>query len=244
MKKFLLFLAMACVVPFLGQAQEFSVGKAVKASATQETQTQKVANATVNGMSTTAAVSMADQSLLEDALKEEQIRNSKQSVEPSFGLAGKTNHQAYNVRNDKSESSPAMFQMNGTDFYQFTLNAPADATPYGTSYSDFCNGAEYYLGQYYVSTNGGGFLQLDPASGAVTTVATGNAFQSIAYNPADGQMYGLVLGNSPALYIVDVTSGTGTYLHAVTSSSVLTSTTMVVCSLLMRTLTVSLNVIL
>ncbi len=219
MKKFLLFLAMACVVPFLGQAQEFSVGKAVKASATQETQTQKVANATVNGMSTTAAVSMADQSLLEDALKEEQIRNSKQTFEPSFGLAGKTNHQAYNVRNDKSESSPAMIQMTGTDFYQFTLNAPANATPYGTSYSDFCNGAEYYLGQYYVSTNLGDFLQLDPASGAVTTIATGNAFQSIAYNPADGQMYGLVLGNSPALYLVDVTSGTGTYFHSVNTGN-------------------------
>ncbi len=219
MKKFLLFLAMACVVPFMGHAQEFSVGKADKASASQETQIQKVANATVNGMSTTAAVSMEDQSLLEDALKEDQIRNSKETVQPSFGLAGKTNTQAFNVRNDKSETSQAMVQLSGSDFYQFTLNAPANATPYGTSWAQFCNGAEYYLGQYYVSSNTGEFLQLDPSTGAVTTIATGNAFQSIAYNPADGQMYGLVLGTAPVLYIVDVTSGTGTYQTAVNTGN-------------------------
>ena len=216
----LFFLLLSAVGMTKAFAQSFTVGNHdFKASATQETQTQKVAS--VNGMSTTAAVSMADQSLLEDALKEEQIRNSKQTADPSFGLAGKVQHQAYNVRNDKGESSQAMFQMSGTDFYQFTLNAPANATPYGTSYSDFCNGAEYYLGQYYVSSNGGAFLQLDPASGAVTTVATGNAFQSIAYNPADGQMYGLALGYNPDLYIVDVTTGTGTMLTAVNTSAFL-----------------------
>ena len=62
------------------------------------------------------------------------------------------------------------------------------------------------------------FLQVDPSSGAVTTISTGNLAGGIAYNPADGIVYGLKLGNTPVLYSIDIVTGIDTYIRDLNTS--------------------------
>ena len=177
MRKLLLFLMLACLLPYLGAAQVTTVDK-------------------YDGKT---------------IAKEIVSKSMKEIIPDTYGPAPAGTFTAQNVQGVKSETSDALIAIGGYDLFLFTLNDPSNPNAFGTSISEFANCAEYFAGMYYYATSTSGqFGTVDPATGAVTVISSGNPYGGIAYNPADGQMYGLSLGSSATLYTVDISSGAST----------------------------------
>lgn len=146
----------------------------------------------------------------------------KEVVADTYGSAPAVHKTAYNntpFNFLRGETSEALITFN-TDLNHFVLNNPANTTPYGVSAPEFLNCAEYYEGQYYFATSTSGkFGTIDPVSGAITEIiSSGAPYTGIAYNPADGQMYTISLGNAAVLYTIDVATGAHTQVSTVTSA--------------------------
>lgn len=129
----------------------------------------------------------------------------------------------YPEEGSKAEDSPAIIAVGGTDLSTFVLNDPANVTSTGVTLSEFTNSADYYNGLYYaVSSTSGMFGTIDPENNyQYTQIATGNTSGSIAYNPVDGQFYGLVLGSNAVLNTINPETGAETQVVAVASANFL-----------------------
>ncbi|MDD4848033.1 MAG: choice-of-anchor J domain-containing protein [Bacteroidales bacterium] len=113
----------------------------------------------------------------------------------------------------RGETSQAISSLGETfALNHFTLIDPVATTPYGTYGTEFLNSAEFFGGMFYYSSYLGSFGTIDPLTGVINTISTGNPYGSIAYNPTDDQLYGLSLGPNPVLYLVDQGSGVATGL--------------------------------
>lgn len=122
----------------------------------------------------------------------------------------------------RSLTSDALICVGGTDISHFTLGDPTTVTSFGVTAPVFTNSAEYYNGvYYYANSTNGDFGTIDPVTGVMTQITTGNSSASIALNPADGQMYGLQIGSSAVLYTIDPTTGAETQVVAVNSANFL-----------------------
>lgn len=120
----------------------------------------------------------------------------------------------------RSLTSPSIATF-ATDINTFQLGTPAATTSFATA-PEFLNSCEYFNGMYYGATSTSGLLlSIDPATGTVSQIASGNNSGAIAYNPADGLVYGLSLGSSAVLYTIDLTTGTETQVVAVNSTNFL-----------------------
>ena len=220
MKKILLFLAMACLVPFMGQAQQLSTGKVDKAIYSHESQ---VAKSSAGGFSTTAApeVSVTNQEMsAQDAEKMAKEASMKQEVAATSADYAPFRHvRAFNVNNGKGATSNAMIAFN-TDMNHFVLNDPAGAQSWGTAGPEFMNSGEYMAGMYYASTSQTHyFMMIDPETGALTQINSGNAYTAIAYNPENNQMYGIASGADAGIYTVDPSTGEGTNVGQIAVSN-------------------------
>lgn len=140
----------------------------------------------------------------------------------SFGPAPASSHQPHQTSMEpmRSLNSPSIVTFD-TDINTFELGTPATTNSLGTA-PEFLNSCEYLNGMYYGTTSTSGLLlSIDPSTGTVNQIATGNHSGAIAYNPADGLVYGLSLGSSAVLYTIDLTSGTETQVVAVNSANFL-----------------------
>lgn len=139
----------------------------------------------------------------------------------SFGPAPRVNRA--NVQTTpavRSLTSDALIAIGGTDVSHFTLGDPANVTSFGVTAPEFTNSAEYYNNMYYVaSSTSGNFATIDPNTGAYTLISSGNPYAGIAYNPADGLMYGITLGESAILYTIDIATGNSTQVVALNSTN-------------------------
>ena len=209
---------MACIVPFMGNAQDFSTGYAGGNPTASQEATQQVVSGT-NGISTGVAMTALEQAQMQDALKMEQIKKSRTVDEVSVLKADKVNGKAFSV-DTKTETSEALIAIGGQELFHFVLNDPAGAESYGVSVPEFANSAEYLDGMYYVATSTSGmFMQVDPASGDYTTISTGNPYHVIALDPTSGQMYGIIAGSGSSIYTVDVTTGEGTLVAPISATA-------------------------
>ncbi|MDD4848034.1 MAG: T9SS type A sorting domain-containing protein [Bacteroidales bacterium] len=114
-------------------------------------------------------------------------------------------------RNIRSLNSRATIALNGTDIRKFILNNPSETIPLATA-PNFMNSAEYVNGKFYFASGvNGAFGTINIESGTMTTISTGNPYGSIAFNYADGNMYGISLANGASiLYRVDMETGAAT----------------------------------
>ena len=150
-------------------------------------------------------------------------KSEKTIVANSFGKAPVSNYQQTDVvKGLLSPTSEALIAIGGSDLSHFILNNPAGATSFGVTAPEFTNTAEYYEGTYYYATSTSGYFgTIDPNTGAMTTIATSVPYAGIAFNPADGQMYGIVLGANSTIYTVDVATGAATQVATVGAANFL-----------------------
>lgn len=126
----------------------------------------------------------------------------------------------------RSLTSGATVSMGCTDQVGFTLGTPGTTTDWGYTCPDtYTVGAEFYNGTYYLSTYPGGYIiAYDPTTNTATTITTSSDANAIAYNPADGQMYGYNL-EGHVLYTVDMSTGTTTQVVAVNTTNTILALT-------------------
>lgn len=145
----------------------------------------------------------------------------------SFGPAPRTSRATVQSNPAvRSLTSDALIALEGTDISHFTLGDPANVTSFGTTAPEFTNSADYINGMYYTaSSTSGNFMTIDPGTGGYNLISTGNPYGSIAYNPVDGQTYGLSLGTTPVLYTVDLATGASTQVIALNTTNFILSMT-------------------
>ena len=107
----------------------------------------------------------------------------------SFGPAPASSHQPHQTSMEpmRSLNSPSIVTFD-TDINTFELGTPDTTTSLGTA-PEFLNSCEYVNGMYYGTTSTSGLLlSIDPSTGTVNQIATGNHSGAIAYNPADASL--------------------------------------------------------
>lgn len=144
-------------------------------------------------------------------------------AQKSAGRAPMVNNSTVtNAQPVRSLTSDALICVSGTDVSHFTLGNTGSVTSFGVTAPEFTNSAEYYNGTYYyASSTSGNFGTIDPATGAMTQIATGNNSGAVAYNPADGQLYGMSLGDAAVIYTINPATGAETQVVAVNSTNFL-----------------------
>lgn len=124
----------------------------------------------------------------------------------------------------KNVSSNAICAISGTDLNHFTLNDPAHLTAFNVTAPEFTNSATYDGSTYYYSSStSGNFGTINPTTGVMTQIATGNHSGAVAFNPADGKIYGMKLGANASVYTINATTGAETAVASCSSSDFLMS---------------------
>ena len=120
----------------------------------------------------------------------------------------------------KYSNSVAYCAIGGQNMYSFELNKPYEGTSLGYIAPEFLNSMCYVDGIYYFATSTSGlFGTFDPETGTFTTIKTGNNSGSIAYNPVDGNLYGIQLGSGAIIYSIDPATGDETQVITATNSN-------------------------
>lgn len=105
------------------------------------------------------------------------------------------------------------------DFYSSTLEN-IDQKTHIASVPDFINSATYIHGIYYFSTSTFGYFGIvDVENNTVEIISNGNRTDAIAYNPADGVLYGITIGGNSTVYTIDPYTGIETEYSATVSDS-------------------------
>ena len=129
-------------------------------------------------------------------------------------------HQAVQTPAMRSLTSEATVSMGCTEQVGFTLGTPGTTTDWGFSCPDsYTISAEFFNGTYYLTTYPSGYLiSIDPTSHISNVINPSSGINEIAYNPADGQMYGFNI-ETTSLYTVDLSTGTSTLVTAVNTDN-------------------------
>lgn len=85
----------------------------------------------------------------------------------------------------------------------------------------FPNCAEYYNGDYYIAVATGGLYKFNLGTGKLSAITYDNRSGGIAYNPVDGKMYGITLGDYPYLFTIDIVTGEETLVTALSNNYLL-----------------------
>ena len=119
--------------------------------------------------------------------------------------------------NCKVEEPLAYCAIGGQNIYSFSLDNPSVLNQLGVIAPEFLNSMCYVEGDayYFATFTSGYFGTFDPETGAFTTIKTGNKSGSIAYNPQNGNLYGISLGSEPIIYLIDPKTGDETPILSV-----------------------------
>lgn len=123
----------------------------------------------------------------------------------------------------RSVGTDCLIIQSGREFSHFTLGDPSVVASYAFTVSNFTQGACYMDGVYYYSNGSGEFGTFDPLKG-LKQIATGRPFGIIEYNPADGKMYGIAMGENSVIYEVNPEDGSYTEVGTMPTAYLLTFT--------------------
>lgn len=139
-----------------------------------------------------------------------------------FTKAPRTQHHAMQTEALRSLTSEGIVSLDCSDISGFILGDPTALTSWGiTAPDEYVIAADYINGTYYVSTYPNGVIgTIDPTTHAFTAITTSSNAHAIAYNPANGQLYGYNVEES-TLCRVDITTGATTPVITINSSDLL-----------------------
>ena len=122
----------------------------------------------------------------------------------------------------RSLTSEAIVAYECEDISGFSLGDPATLTSWGLPSPDgYIVAADYIDDAYYISLYPNGTIaRIDPTTHVYSTVVASSNAQTIAYNPMDGKVYGYSI-DEKTLYLVDLNSGTTTFVTTINTSNIL-----------------------